>query len=255
MKTIVSAGLLVLSLHLFAQPEVSVEKTEAPLVSDDAAVDNYVLHMEKHFLNVSILAKELTENYSTEHEKVRAIFRWITDNISYDCYAIHHQHPYKLEDEISYSMKEHYRYVAEATIIKRKAVCEGYSTLFYELCKAAGIKCYVVHGMANGHPAIIRFFRRIKKFNTNHAWNKVSIDGKWYFVDATWASGSCNGLVTRFRKEFHNEYFLVPDNELYPTHAEEKTESADINDMIGNPNYPGHEVRHPFLDAFYYDED
>ena len=68
----------------------------------------------------------------------------------------------------------------------------------------------------------------MKMFNTDHAWNKVKIDGNWYFIDATWASGGCNRMVTHYYKQFNSTYYTVPENQLYSTHAEEKTESADF---------------------------
>ena len=38
------------------------------------------------------------------------------------------------------------------------------------------IPCKVVSGVSKGQP---------------HAWNQIKINGKWYFVDATWDDGSC----------------------------------------------------------------
>lgn len=50
-------------------------------------------------------------------------------------------------------------------------VCESYSEAYMYLCLLNGIDCIIVTGEAN---------------NEDHAWNLVSIDGKWYCVDCTW---------------------------------------------------------------------
>lgn len=50
--------------------------------SDFSKIDEYARSIEYN-PNKS-LAKELTKNFTTDLEKVRAIFVWITDNIEYD---------------------------------------------------------------------------------------------------------------------------------------------------------------------------
>lgn len=50
-------------------------------------------------------------------------------------------------------------------------VCEGYASLAQALCNEAGIECKYVHGTGNGG---------------NHVWNRIKVNGKWYYVDFTW---------------------------------------------------------------------
>lgn len=52
------------------------------------------------------------------------------------------------------------------------AICEIYADLYETMCVTVGIECDIVHGITHG--------------NVAHAWNAVYIDGKEYFVDATW---------------------------------------------------------------------
>lgn len=51
-----------------------------------------------------------------------------------------------------------------------QTVCRGYACAFKYLCDQAGISCIMVSGTMQGE---------------NHAWNLVSIDGQWCYVDCT----------------------------------------------------------------------
>lgn len=56
------------------------------------------------------------------------------------------------------------------TLVEGKGVCAGYAFALQYLLMRAGIQSYYVVGDSGG----------------DHAWNMVKIDGKWYFLDATW---------------------------------------------------------------------
>lgn len=56
------------------------------------------------------------------------------------------------------------------TLVEGKGVCAGYAFALQYLLMRAGIQSYYVVGYAG----------------ENHAWNLAKIDGKWYFLDATW---------------------------------------------------------------------
>lgn len=65
----------------------------------------------------------------------------------------------------------------------KMAVCEGYSKVFKDLCKRAGIKCeYVVGNSRQG-------FSDISKVGNYHAWNVVWLSDEPYLFDVTWADG------------------------------------------------------------------
>lgn len=65
-------------------------------------------------------------------------------------------------------------------------VCNGYSRLYLALCDKAGIECNYVA-------------------NSDHAWNRVHIDGKYYFVDCTWDDG----------EPIKWTYCLIPKKDFY----------------------------------------
>ena len=65
--------------------------------------------------------------------------------------------------------KIHVKY-AKDVFSKRQGDCAGISSAFYVLCKKNGIPCRYIIGWTE---------------TSCHAWNRVKIKGKWYYVDAT----------------------------------------------------------------------
>ena len=146
------------------------------------------------------LAQLLTASNTTELQKVTAIFRWITNNISYRTAsnAIYRRSSYSKrqpleEDEDTAALKPLNERVAEGVLRDRIAVCNGYARLFTTLCDYAGIRSEIIIGYAKAN------FNKAS-FGPNHYWNAVMIDSAWYLLDATWASGYI------FRNDFVHEY-------------------------------------------------
>ena len=189
------------------------------------AVDKFALSLPSKYKTIPALAEDLLTPFSTKREKVRAIFMWITNNISYDCVAYHSKKStkvtftYTTEAELASKREKYYYEYATRTLQKRKAVCEGYAALFNALCKIAGIPSEVVIGTASNNIEKIKRLKERKNFSTNHTWNKVFIDGVAYYADATWGSGYCDVGVKHFFKEFKPYYYLTPLDQLYETHA------------------------------------
>lgn len=59
--------------------------------------------------------------------------------------------------------------------MKRVGVCEAYARMTKEICDAVGIECEYVIGYADN--GIER---------AGHAWNRVKINGTWYWTDTCW---------------------------------------------------------------------
>ncbi len=127
-------------------------------------------------------AQELAENFTTEKEKCRVIFRWITNNIKYDFDVMNSK---DCEDpQIVYKRK--------------KAVCGGYSSLFKAMCEEIKIECKIIIGQAGCTD------------NCWHAWNIVKLDGKWYSMDVTWASGHLTNVIKgTVKKAYNNDYWMA----------------------------------------------
>jgi hypothetical protein len=144
---------------------------------------------KKKYKSFTEVAGPLCEPLKTEHEKFRAIFRWITDNIEYNKSATN---------------------VADADKIvrKNKAVCQGFSSLLKEMCNSVNIECDTISGYTKTEVRDIG--KKLKK--TDHAWNAVKLYGKWYLVDVTWATSKYNVVTHKFEKSFDEHYFICyPD--------------------------------------------
>jgi hypothetical protein len=144
------------------------------------------------------LAEYLAGPCRTDRDKVRAAYRWVTDRVAYDREAF---------------ASGKYGDTSAAAVLKtRKTVCEGYADLFAALCRRMGAKVVKVSGYAR-----IDGYKPGDKFTeTNHTWNAVYLDGKWYLVDATWGAGWSKGR--RFEKHFSEFMFLADPEALSFSH-------------------------------------
>ena len=64
-----------------------------------------------------------------------------------------------------------------SVFIEKNSVCAGYSRAFQYLCKASGIECAYIEGMAYGFQ---------DDDEEAHAWNLVKLDDGYYWIDVTW---------------------------------------------------------------------
>lgn len=115
----------------------------------------------------SITSSTITSGM-TDFQKVKALHDYIMTNTTYETGINNH--------------------TAYNCLINKKAVCQGYTTAFYELCKYNNIQCVIVVSES-----------------MNHAWNKVQISGSWYNVDCTWDSSRYHSGTTT------SPYFLKSD--------------------------------------------
>lgn len=208
-----------------AADEKSWTQEDTSKTVDYSAVDGYALKISGNYRNIEDLAGDLTKNFSKDSDKVRAIFRWITKNVSYDWEEYRKQSRNFSEVDVNLSKQKqqekwngiYYDYATEV-LHKKKGICEGYSLLFYELCKQAGIKCLIVHGKADAGESGKVVWR-------SHAWNKVLIDGKWYYVDSCWGTLE-NGNV-------NNLFYIMPAWTQLQDHVESDTETQRVNHNLG----------------------
>lgn len=152
--------------------------------------------------NIKKLAKYLQEPTSNDLEKARSIYVWLTDNIKYD-------------DE-SYNSNNLSNMTAEKVLKERKAVCDGFSKLYYALGKEMDLNIEKVIGFAKGFS-----YKQGSIFKeTNHAWNIIKIDKQWKVFDATWGQGG--GKIVKGKmvstKKFNDNWFNVDPYEAIYSH-------------------------------------
>ena len=87
------------------------------------------------------------------------------------------------------------------TLVEGKGVCAGYAFALQYLLMRAGIQSYYVVGYAG----------------ESHAWNLVKIDGKWYYVDATWDDPVYNGSDDPYSP--YHSYFNITTAMLQEDHT------------------------------------
>ncbi len=169
----------------------------------------------------AILASQITSSCRTDLEKVRAIFNWITENISYNTGprnktgatnpAYGDNTPDAREDEGP--LKSLNERVAENVLRKRVAMCDGYARLFTVLCDHAGIRSEIITGYATNN-----INKPVSKFGVNHYWNAVFCDNAWHLLDVTWASGYVTRETNEFVREYDTRYFLARPEEFIRDH-------------------------------------
>ncbi|MCG6149693.1 hypothetical protein LFX15_15455 [Leptospira levettii] len=170
-------------------------------------------YIDKHALSIpravetdlDSLAYQLTYPFVTERAKARAIFRWISQNIRYDWYAL--QSGAYLKNPMDAS------HVLETKL----TVCEGYANLFNELASRSGLESVKVIGHGKG----FGYDPNKPLGSSNHAWNAVKIGGQWKLIDVTWASGG--DTILQDQKQFNDFYFLTPPeyfiNDHFPANS------------------------------------
>ena len=169
-----------------------------------------------------LLSHLLTSPYNTEKEKIRSIFLWITDNISY----------YLGPSRIAVSRNKGKRAMAEDDFLPdtgalqsltervaikvledRRTYCDGYARLFKSLCDHASIRSEIITGYARTDAS-----RAEEKFRSNHSWNAVYVDSSWQLLDVTWASGYISSGSKDFVKHFDDYYYLTAPDEFIRHH-------------------------------------
>ena len=205
----IAAGiLLLLTAHLAAAQNKYV---------DFNGIDNRVRFIEP--APPAQLALSLTAPYFTEMEKLRAIFSWITEHISYRTKGIfRNRKNSRIATDFPETIdtarwKTANDIVAETVLKNQSAFCDGYARLFKTLCDYAGLRSEVIIGYARAE-----YGPRAIKFHSNHTWNAVYVDSAWHLLDVTWASGYMSHNGAEFFKHKDNYYFLTPPEEFILDH-------------------------------------
>ena len=127
--------------------------------------------------------------YLTDAENAYMVYKWLSQNIVYDCYNYNTD-----KSKVDYS--------EVGTYNAGKGVCAGYSKIFKSMCIGLGLESNYVSGYTKNSIVDGNLPSR-----TVHAWNSVKIDGTFYLVDSTWGSGFCDG--DNYNSKFDDFYFCT----------------------------------------------
>ena len=120
-NTLSNRGLVALQLFLFLMPHfIMAQKTEYKKL-DYKEVDNWVRNLDTSKIdNLYLLANMIEKKFTEKPEKLRAVYVWMAENVTYDCVGFHNRSKVKVQPW------EVYKY--------KKSICAGYANLFKELC-------------------------------------------------------------------------------------------------------------------------
>ena len=110
----------------------------------------------------------------------------------------------------------------EGPLINKKGICTGYADLFKNVMSYLDIEAKEIRGVCVEpnkksltpiQNELVRSYSNAK--GTNHAWNQVKLDGKWYNVDIT-RIVNANGKddIEKLTPNVPHPYVLVSDSEL-----------------------------------------
>ena len=195
------------------------------------AVDMKVNSYPKHYASAESLASQIEKDFTTDSDKARAIFTWLSKNIRYDLERF-----YKGNTKVNFSYTDQADFQRKLaavnahsvneTLRTNKAVCEGYARTFKQVAELLDIPCLFIGGYSK---ASINDVGNIPP-QEDHAWNAIKIDNKWRLVDVTWGAGHTENKQW---KPFFDDYFFFTDpNEFSLTHLPGDKEFLFTNKKI-----------------------
>lgn len=219
MKMTLTICLLFATGILFSQDRLFEGPALAKLSAAEREAERPVT--TKDITDPAILSRLLTEPYATEREKVRSIFLWITDNISYfrmnsRFASTATRKGKKVEDDDipdAGPLKPLTERIATQVLQQRRTFCDGYARLFKSLCDHASIRSEIITGYARSD-----INTAAEKFSSNHSWNAVYYDSAWHLMDVTWASGYSTRSGGDFVKKFDDYYYNTPPEQFIRHH-------------------------------------
>ena len=147
---------------------------------------------------VDKILKSVPEGLS-EYERELFIHDYIINNCKYDR-SKDLQRPWE-------------RYTCLGCLVRKEAVCEGYSKATQLLLMRLGVECRTITG---------------SKDQEQHMWNMVKIDNEWYHLDVTW---DCTEDINRY------SYFNVTDDIIKHDHKINEEVSKMANMQVYDKNY------------------
>jgi len=203
---------------------------------DFNAADNVAkLYTGSDLDNLPLLAHNLTIDLPTDVEKFRAIYTWVCNNIEgdpkQDNEVIKKREAYKNDSVAFLKWNKEFKKIAFEKLFKqKKTMCTGYAYLIKELSFLVDIECEIVDGYGRTTTTNVDNLDL-----TNHSWNAVKLDNKWYLADATWSSGYFDDYNV-FINDYNDGYFLT-DPILFTKSHYPLEEKWLLNDSLENTKF------------------
>ena len=194
------------------------------------------LYKNESLANLPLLTHKLTKDLNSETSKFRAIYSWISNNISFDN-KLYEQNKRKTKkygfnskDLLEWNKNIKSRYLKNLRD-KKTTVCNGYAYLLKKMCDLANIESEIIIGYGRNTEANVQ-----GKPWVNHSWNSVKLNNQWYLCDATWSSGyiELNNKGVNFIHEYIDGYFLASPSLFSYNHFPKNTEwllKTELNNL------------------------
>lgn len=189
-------------------------------------VDSRLRHSSGELKVTYKKALEVCEKYIRETDsevlKYAILYQWMCENVKYDYNGLDKGHSLIID-----GLRRGRTGGANGTVnalVYGYCVCQGYSKALQLLTKVAGIHSYDVECIIKERksgPVFILDNERTANIG-DHSIQKVSLDGRVYYSDATWDAG-------RIQKGNDPEYFLLSKKDISTTHKLVGEENVELS--------------------------
>jgi hypothetical protein len=188
MKNLFFVLLLIVSFTLNAQTKnAEYKKVDEKIISYSNTLNNNAISELVAFIN---------SNFSTETDKLRAVFIWIATHFEYDVANMFTLKLYTEPQEI-----------IDELLKNNTGVCIHFAYLFNEIGNKLGIKTFVISGYTKQNGLVD---------NMPHVWCASLVDSMWYLIDPTWGAGYVQNQ--KFIKKLNDYYFKTAPEDLIRSH-------------------------------------
>ncbi len=147
--------------------------------------------------SISAIASYITSRFTTEDDKIAAVYYWTAHAIRYDLPgSTNGQYDTQTSPE-----------KVQSALSSRKGVCMHYAEVFKALAIACGIPVELVSG----------YTKQYGKISTQtHQWCAAKLNGKWELFDPTWGAGVV--VENQYQEKFDLYYFRTNPTNLIQSH-------------------------------------
>ncbi|MBQ9035450.1 MAG: transglutaminase domain-containing protein [Alphaproteobacteria bacterium] len=145
------------------------------------------------------LTQYLIKPFKNDYDKLRVIAYWIASHIAYDNYKYDNGKINVKEMKVKYD------------ILQAKAgICTDFAELFAQMADIANIKkVEIVKGYVLKNVRILKkYYRQNEMPHTAHAWNKITLNGRQFFVDTTYMSANRIGAGRKYKSSLKHKLEL-----------------------------------------------
>ena len=185
-------------------PNIKIEKKENLKTFDKekckSIVSSLPTRVKTDLQSLKDKMKSQTQKLS-QTEKSFVLFLWECQNIDYDAE--------------NYFAGRSVDCTPEGVFKNGKTVCSGYSRLYKEIAVYLELKVECVSCYSKG----VGYEPGKQLTKTDHEYNVINLDNKWFPIDATWGAGHIEG--NQYIKGFNEFYFLANPELLIKSHFPE----------------------------------